>query len=99
MQTKSVLAAVVEELKEMPFEEMKNLYPDEWVVVGNPVEGERDLKVLSGIPLVHGYDKKLVCWEGRKTLDKEKIENYKVIYTGDIVSSRRFMTGIFNRIQ
>ena len=99
MQTKSVLAAVVDELQDISFEEIKNLYPDQWVVVGKPVVGERNLKVLSGIPLVHGRDKKLVCWEGRKTLDREKIKSYKVIYTGDSVFPKRFMTGIFHRIQ
>ncbi len=99
MQTNSVLATVVEEVKEISFDEMKKRYPDEWVVVGNPVVGERNLKVLSGIPLVHGRDKKIVCWEGRKALDKEQIGSYKVIYTGDSVFPKRFMTGIFHRIQ
>jgi hypothetical protein len=99
MQTNSILAAVVEEAQEMSFEKMKNLYPNEWVVVGNPVVGERNLKVISGIPLVHGIDKRIVCWEGRKALNQKQIEAYKVIYTGDVIFPKRFMTGIFHRLK
>jgi len=31
--------------------DMKNLYPDEWVLLGNPMMDESKIDVLSGIPL------------------------------------------------
>lgn len=83
MQTNSVLATVVEEGQEMSFEEMKNLYPDEWVVVGNPVQIETQLAIVAGIPLVHGMDKKIVCWEGRKVVEQVNLNTYTVVYTGE----------------
>ena len=75
--------------------EIKNLYPNEWVLLGNPNMDESKLDVLSGIPLFHSKDKKEVCYIGReKTASFDKIT---LIYTG-IFRPTRKITGIFNRI-
>jgi hypothetical protein len=75
--------------------EIKNLYPDEWVLLGNPNMDESKLDVISGIPLYHSKDKKEVCYIGRdKTTDFDKIT---LIYTGTFRPTRK-ITGIFNRI-
>ena len=39
-------------------QEIKALYPDEWVLIGNPVMDESKIDVLSGIPIFHSKDKK-----------------------------------------
>jgi len=76
-------------------DEIKALYPDEWVLLGNPMMDDSKLDVLSGIPLFHSKDKKEVCYLGRdKTSNFEKIT---LIYTGTFKSTRK-ITGIFNRI-
>ena len=75
--------------------EIKNLYPNEWVLLGNPNMDESKLDVLSGIPLFHSKDKKEVCYIGReKTASFDKIT---LIYTGTFRPTRK-ITGIFNRI-
>ena len=75
--------------------DIKILYPDEWVLLGNPVMDESKIDVLEGIPLFHSKDKKEVCYIGRgKTANFDKIT---LIYTGTF-KSRRKITGIFNRI-
>ena len=75
--------------------EIKNLFPDEWVLLGNPIMDESKIDVISGIPLFHSKDKKEVCYIGRdKTSNFEKIT---LIYTGSFKPSRK-ITGIFNRI-
>jgi len=75
--------------------EIKSLYPDEWVLLGNPIMDESKIDVLSGIPLFHSKDKKEVCYIGRdKTSNFEKIT---LIYTGTFKPARK-ITGIFNRI-
>lgn len=75
--------------------EIKNLFPNEWVLLGNPLMDERKLNVLSGILIFHSKDKKEVCYIGKdKTSDFEKIT---IIYTGLFPPSRK-ITGIFNRI-
>ena len=76
-------------------EDIKALYPDEWVLLGNPIMDESKIDVLSGIPLFHSKDKKEVCYIGRdKTVNFDKIT---LIYTGSFRSSRK-ITGIFNRV-
>jgi hypothetical protein len=77
-------------------DDIKKLYPGEWVLIGNPSMDERNIDVLSGIPIYHSKDKKEVCYIGRdKTSDYDKIT---LIYTGLFKPTRK-ITGIFNRIE
>jgi hypothetical protein len=76
--------------------DIKNLYPNEWVLLGNPIMDESKLDVLSGIILYHSKDKKEVCYIGRnKTSAYDKIT---LIFTGTFKPTRK-ITGIFNRIK
>lgn len=83
-------------LTTLPLTELQQRYPDEWVLLGNPVLDESHLTVLSGIPLYHSKDKREVCYRGRdQTADYEKIT---LIFTGAARPVRK-ITGIFNRVQ
>ena len=76
--------------------DIKKLYPDEWVLVGNPIMDESKIDVLSGIPIYHSKDQKEVCYIGRdKTAGYDKIT---LIYTGTFRPKRK-ITGIFNRVK
>lgn len=76
--------------------DIKQIYPNEWVLLGNPIMDEKKINVLSGIPLYHSQDKKEVCYIGRdKTSAYDKIT---LIYTG-IFKPIRKITGIFNRVK
>ncbi len=75
--------------------DIKKRFPEEWVLLGNPIMDESKIDVLEGIPLFHSKDKKEVCYIGRdKTSEYEKIT---LIYTGTFKPTRK-ITGIFNRI-
>jgi hypothetical protein len=75
--------------------ELQALFPDEWVLLGNPIMDADKIDVVSGIPLFHSKDKKEVCYLGRdKTKSFDKIT---LIFTGNFKPIRK-MTGIFNRI-
>ena len=75
--------------------DIKTLYPDEWVLLGNPFMDESKIDVLSGVPLFHSKDKKEVCYISRdKTSNFDKIT---LIYTGTFKPARK-ITGIFNWI-
>ena len=75
--------------------DIKRIYPDEWVLLGNPVMDDSKIDVLEGVPLFHSKDKKEVCYIGRdKTADFDKIT---LIYTGSFRPVRK-ITGIFNRV-
>lgn len=76
--------------------DIKERYPDEWVLIGNPVMDDSKIDVLSGIPIYHSKDKKEVCYIGRdKTSDFDKIT---LIFTGTFKPIRK-ITGIFNRVK
>lgn len=74
------------------FKQAQSLFPDEWVLVGNPIlEGTT---VKDGMVLFHSKDKKEVCYLGR-----EKSEGYArvaVVFTGAALKSRRI--GILRRL-
>lgn len=81
----------------MGIADIKRTYPDEWVLLGNPVWDDTDLRVLSGILLYHSKDKREVCYLGR-----EKTGPYQTItlmYTGEQRKNTRVLTGIFNRVK
>ena len=75
---------------------IKKLYPDEWVLLGNPILDDNKIDVLSGIPIYHSKDKKEVCYIGRdKTSEFNKVT---LIFTGSFKPARK-ITGIFNRVK
>ena len=81
--------------KVLNLSEIQVRFPNEWVLLGNPIFDDSNLLVLSGIPIFHSEDKKEVCYMGKdKTGDFMKIT---LIYTG-MLKSQRKITGIFNRI-
>lgn len=82
--------------QELNINEIKQLFPGEWVLFGNPVMDDTKIDVVSGIPIFHSKDKKEVCYIGRdKTAGFTKIT---LIFTGSLKPARK-MTGIFNRIK
>ena len=47
-------------------EDIKRSYPDEWILLGNPVRrNEREMAILSGVVLYHSPDKREVAYLGR----------------------------------
>ncbi|MDR2840925.1 MAG: hypothetical protein LBV75_06640 [Paludibacter sp.] len=45
--------------------EIKRLYPDEWILLGNPKTDEINQKFLGGEVVYHSRDKKEVCYLGK----------------------------------
>jgi hypothetical protein len=62
--------------------DIKTLFPNEWVLLGNPVMDESKIDVLSGIPLFHSKDKKrsLLHRQGQNIKFRQNhIDLYRVI--------------------
>ena len=77
----------------LSIKDIKNLYPNEWVLIGNPIMDEAKIDVISGVPIYHSKDKKEVCYIGReKTSSYDKIA---LIFTGSFKPIRK-ITGVFN---
>ena len=68
--------------------EIKTLYPDEWVLLGNPVMDDSKIDVLSGIPLFHSKDKKEIANNFSEL--KKGYETTACIYTGELSNNRKF---------
>jgi hypothetical protein len=74
------------------FEELKELYPNEWVLLGNPEM--MDTNILGGVPLYHSKDKKEVCYIGRdKTADYSTVT---IAFAGDLKQHRKI--GILRKL-
>jgi hypothetical protein len=67
------------------FEELKKLYPDEWVLLGDPKM--KSTSVLGGVVLYHSKNKKEVCYIGRdKTADFSTVT---IAFAGDLRQHRK----------
>ena len=74
------------------FDELKKMYPDEWVLLGEPEM--KSTSVLGGIVLYHSKDKKGVCYIGRdKTADYATVT---IAFAGDLKQHRKI--GILRKI-
>jgi len=63
----------------MSIEEIKAAYPNEWVMLGNPVDDER-MNILSGDVLAHHPDKRTLLQNAPKWYLTHKSATH--IYTG-----------------
>ena len=74
------------------FDELKKLYPNEWVLLGDPQM--KNTSVLGVIVLYHSKDKKEVCYIGRdKTADYSTVT---IAFAGDLSQTRKI--GLMKRI-
>jgi hypothetical protein len=69
--------------KILTWDEIKIQYPDEWVVLGNPVfDG---MKVLRGTVLSHHQDKRVASIEGGE--QREGFKKFTLTFTGKLKSN------------
>lgn len=74
------------------FSKLKELYPDEWILLGNPEM--KNTSVLGGVVLYHSKDKREVCYIGRdKTADYSTVT---IAFAGDLKQNRKI--GILKKI-
>lgn len=78
-------------MKSLNIEKIRDLYPNEWVLIGNPIMDTNDVDVLKGIPLYHSQDKREVCYLGKPTTKGYNM--ITLIYTGEPQRIRRI--GVF----
>ena len=74
------------------FDQIKQLYPDEWVLLGNPEM--KNTSVLGGVVVYHSKDKKEVCYIGKdKTANFAKVT---IAFAGNLNQNRKI--GILRRL-
>ncbi|KJH69348.1 hypothetical protein [Aliterella atlantica] len=80
------------EASSVTFKQAQTLFPNEWVLVGNPVM--RGAVVEDGVVLFHSKDKKEVCYLGRN--QSAGFERIAVAFTGQLAPDRKI--GILRRL-
>ncbi len=81
-------------MKTMTLEQMRATYPDEWVLVGNPLLDNPELqasiisRLISGVVLYHSKDKRELANNAQEI--KNTVDSVTLIYTGIIPKGRRF---------
>jgi hypothetical protein len=75
--------------------DIKKRYPDEWVLLGNPVMDNSRIEVFSGVPLYHSTDKREACLCGKPFATG--YDSIKLVYTGTFVPTR-MITSIFKPV-
>jgi hypothetical protein len=72
---------------------IKDLYPDEWVVIANPnFDG---MQLLEGIVIAHHTDKRVASIEGGE--NREAFKKYTLVFTGNINS--KYHIGLLRSIK
>ncbi len=73
----------------LSLEQIKALFPNEWVLLGNPEY--QGVKILKGIVILHHKDKRELAYEARdKNGWQQTYESATTIYTGEFPKNRRF---------
>ena len=79
----------------LPLEDIKKMYPDQWVLIGNPIlrnpksNGAIINRLVSGIVLLASKDKRELAYKA-----KDLVKDYNetaCIYTGEIPKNRIFL--------
>jgi hypothetical protein len=75
------------------FEKIRNLYPNEWVLVGNPelrnpeIEQTIVSQLVGGIVICHSKDKMELAYKGRDL--RKSFESITCVWTGIIPKNRK----------
>jgi hypothetical protein len=81
----------------MNISKIKQLYPDEWVLLGNPDIDETNQRFLSGEVVYHSPDKREVCYLG-----KPLIAGYKktALFFNRVtpITKRRVIASLFHPV-
>ena len=82
------------DLAVLQFEDIKKLYPNEWVLIANPemrepaVQASIVSQLIRGIVLAHSTDKRELAYQSRPL--KKGFKSYTCVYTGEISKKRKF---------
>jgi hypothetical protein len=97
MATQDLAAAPTEAVS---MDEIKKLYPGEWVLLANPVRAENGVDIVSGIPLDHSWDKRELAYRWRGNLTGYKTYTLKFVRPdGPVRKYNRFIPFITRRTQ
>ncbi len=78
----------------LTIDEIKAQYPDQWVLVGNPVMDVEQQQVLAGLPVFYSKSKKEVCYLGAELV--KNFDSTILLFTGQPKHLKRIVATVFN---
>ena len=78
----------------LTIDQIRSAYPEQWVLVGNPILGDPGKvgsvisKLKSGIVLYTSKDKREIAYKAKELT--EGVERFTCIFTGEMPKNRRF---------
>jgi hypothetical protein len=79
----------------LTIEEIKAKYPDQWVLIGNPVMDKQEQEVLAGLPAFYSKSKKEVCYLGAELV--KQYQSTILLFTGQHRYTKSVVATVFNR--
>jgi hypothetical protein len=88
-------------MQALTIEEIRQQYPDQWVLIGNPIFKEPDLpptahQLIEGVVLLADTDKRALALKAHDA--RQGYERISCIWTGEFPKMRRWITPFFRRI-
>ena len=81
-------------IQAVSFETIKEMYPNEWVLLGDPELNNSDTagsitsKLIGGVVLYHSPDKREIAYKSSEV--RKGFITYTCVYTGAIPKGRKF---------
>ncbi len=81
--------------KVLSFETIRKLYPDQWVLIGNPelddpnTLGSIVSKLVSGVVLLASKDKREIGYKAKHV--RQNYKSVTCVYTGEIPQNRKWL--------
>ena len=78
----------------LTIDQIRSTYPEQWVLIGNPILGDSDKvgsvvsKLQSGIVLYNSKDKREIAYKTKELT--QDVERFACIFTGEVPKNRRF---------
>jgi hypothetical protein len=82
-------------IEQQSFDIIKLLYPNEWILVGNPqmdtplLQTSIRNKLKSGIVLYHSKDRREIGYKAKEV--RQGYKSVTLVYTGDIPKNRKWL--------
>ena len=82
-------------METLSLEQIKTMYPDQWILIGNPVLSDPEIngsilsKLIKGIVLFASKDKRELGYKAAEL--RKNVETTACIYTGEIPKNRLFL--------
>lgn len=84
---------MIKESTLLSFDHIKKLYPNEWVLIGNPqlnddFVGSVVSKLLGGVVLFHSKDRREIGYKAKDV--RQGYESVVCVYTGEMPKNRKY---------